>query len=146
MGERPHDLSTKFSTLVENLEKAWFFFRIYNFIYFVVGRAGSSLLHLDFSLVGASGGYALAVMLGLLAAVASPGVEHGLSGPWASAVARGLSSCAPGALELKSCAHRPSGSAACGIFLHQGWNLCLLHWILYHWVTFKRQNCIPSSH
>ena len=35
--------------------------------------------------------------------------------------------------------HRLSCSAACGIFLDQGLNLCLLHWqaVLYHWAAWE---------
>ena len=82
MGVRPHDLRTKFSTLVENLEKALilfvlFFFLTYTFICFIVGCAGSSLLHLDFSLVEASGGCSLVVVRGLLTVVVSLAVERG---------------------------------------------------------------------
>ena len=44
-----------------------------------------------FSLVVASGGYSLVVVLGLLIVVASLVAEHGLWGSWASAVgAQGL--------------------------------------------------------
>ena len=44
--------------------------------------------------------------------------------------AQGLSSCGSWALEnrLSSVAHGLSCSAACGIFLDQGLNLCPLHW------------------
>ena len=49
------------------------------FIYsFMFGCAGSSLLHLGFSLVVASEGYSLVVVCGLLIAMASLVVEHGL--------------------------------------------------------------------
>ena len=48
----------------------------------------------------------------LLVAVASLAVEHRLQGTQASVVV----------------AHVLSRSAACGIFLDQGWNLCPLHW------------------
>ena len=48
----------------------------------------------------------------LLVAVASLAVEHRLQGTQASVVV----------------AHVLSRSAACRIFLDQGWNLCPLHW------------------
>ena len=47
-------------------------------ITFVYDCTGSSLLCTGFSLVAASGGYSLAVVLGLLMAVASLAAEHGL--------------------------------------------------------------------
>ena len=59
-----------------------------------------------------NGGYSLAVVCGLLVVVASPVAEQGLQGVRASVVV----------------VHRLSCSAACGIFLDQGSNLCLLHW------------------
>ena len=66
---------------------------------------------LGFSLVAASRGYSLVPVHGLLIVMASLIVEHG-SSAWASVgVAHGL-----------SC------FAACGIFLEQGLNPCLLHW------------------
>ena len=44
----------------------------------IFGYAGSLLLHLDFSLVAAIRGYSPVVVLGLLTAMASLVVEHGL--------------------------------------------------------------------
>ena len=63
------------------------------------------------SLVAVGRGYSLAVMHRLLIAVASPAVEHGPSGSWASAVV----------------AHRLSGPTAHGIFPDQGLNQYPLH-------------------
>ena len=54
----------------------------------------------------------------LLAAVGSPGAEHGLQGAQASAVVRGLSSCGTQASLLHGMWN----------FLGQGSNPCLLHW------------------
>ena len=66
----------------------------------------------DFSPVAESRGYSPAAVHTLLIAVASL-VEHGPWGVWVSVgVAHGL-----------SC------STACGVFLGQGLNLCLLHWL-----------------
>ena len=67
---------------------------------------------LRLSLVVASGDYSPVAMYGLLLSVASLIVEHRLYGIWASVVA----------------ALRLSCSVTCGIFLHQGWNSCPLHW------------------
>ena len=75
--------------------------------------------------------------------MASLGAEHGLSGVQASvAEACGLGGCGSPALEhvlngcgspalehvLSSCGGRLSCSEACGIFLDQGLNSCLLHY------------------
>ena len=84
-------------------------------MYLIFGCAGSSLL-LGFSLVATllwCTGFSWWWLV-LLA-------EHGLSGTWASlAVTHGL-----------RC------STACGIFLDQGLNLCLLHW---------QADSLPLSH
>ena len=58
--------------------------------------------------------FALVVVHRLLIAVASLVVEHRLWGAQSSVVL----------------VHRSSCPAACGIFLAQGWNPCLLHWQL----------------
>ena len=58
-------------------------------------------------------------------------VEHGLQGTRLSVVVtRGLSGCSSHVLQPGSVVvvHGLSCSAACGIFLDQGLNLCLLHW------------------
>ena len=94
------------------------FFLILLFIY---GCAGSSLLLLGFSLVEASRGYLLSllVVLTLLTGVASLIVEHGLLGVRASIVAaRSPSSCGSWALghRLNSCGTRAS-------LLRGVWNL-----------------------
>ena len=88
-------------------------------------------------------GQSLDVVHGLLIVVASLGAEHGLSGVQASvAEACGLGGCGSPALEhvlngcgspalehvLSSCGGRLSCSEACGIFLDQGLNSCLLHY------------------
>ena len=57
-------------------------------------------------------GLYLAVVCGLLIAVASLVLEHRLSGGWASVVVAHVLSC----------------PAACGVFPDQGSNLCPLHW------------------
>ena len=67
--------------------------------------------YMSSSLVAARGGYSLVVVGRLLIVVASLVVERGLSGTGSTVVAHGL-----------SC------SVACGIFLDQGLNPCLLHW------------------
>ena len=76
-----------------------------------------------FSPVATSGGYSLVAVFGLLTQWLLL-LEHRLYGAWATlAVACGLGSCAWRALE-----HRLSYSKACGIFLDQGSNPCLLPW------------------
>ena len=80
------------------------------FTYFYVWCTGSSLLHVGFSLVEASGSYSLVVVYGHLFVVTSFVVEalgHGDS----VVVALGL-----------SCPE------ACGILSNQGSNRCPLHW------------------
>ena len=101
VGVRPHDLSTKFSTLVENLEQAWilFFFKyVISFVLLlaVLGLRCCTGTFLELKRVGA----ALAVVRGLLPAEVSPAVEHGcralgLRLSW-------LSSCVPRAPEHKT--------------------------------------------
>ena len=89
------------------------------------------------SSVAVSRGYSVAAVCGLLIAVASPLVEHGLQDARASVTAvHGLNSCGSRGLEprINSCAQGLRCSQACGILPDQGSNLCLLHWkqILYH--------------
>ena len=86
----------------------------------------------DISLVVVSGAGSLVAVHGLLTAEASLLEEHGLSGKRVSAVA------APGLQSTGSIAavHGLSCSA-CGIFLAQGLNLCLLHW---------QADSLPLSH
>ena len=57
--------------------------------FFNCGSAGSSLLHVGFSLVAVSGGYSLVSVCGLLIAAPSLVAEHGLQ-------ERGLSGCRVG--------------------------------------------------
>ena len=82
-----------------------FFFR------FIFVHAGSSLMREDFSPIAASGEYCPVAMRRLFIAAASLAVKQGL-------LHTGFSS---GGAWL-SC------SSACGIFLDQGSNFCLLHW------------------
>ena len=71
----------------------------------------------------------LDAMPGLLIVVASLVEEHRLKGTRASVVtARGLYICSSQALGSVVGAQELSCFAACGIFLDQGSNLCLLHW------------------
>ena len=80
---------------------------------FVSGCAGFLLL-MGFSLVAAHGGYSLVEVQVPLFAVASQGAQAGGD--------TSFSSCSPWMPEL-----RLSCSVACGVFLDQGLNLCLLH-------------------
>ena len=85
----------------------------------------------DFSLAVVSGGYSLAAVCRLLILVASLVAEHRLQGAWVSrAAAWGFSSYGFQALEhrLNSWGTWLSCSMACGIFLDQGLNPCLLQW------------------
>ena len=67
--------------------------KFYHFIYFIVGCAGSSLLHGLFPGCGERG-CSLGVVRGLLTAVAPLVAEHRLEGAQVSvAAARGLGSC-----------------------------------------------------
>ena len=93
---------------------------------------GSSLLH-GLSLVAASGSYFLPAVCRLLIAVASSVAEHRLWGVQASVVP------APGLQGTGSVVvvRRLSCSKACGIFLDQGSNLCLLPW---------QADSLPQSH
>ena len=76
-----------------------------------------------FSLVVENRGCSLVAVRGLLMVMASLVVEHGLKGAWTSVVmVPGLQSTGPIAM-----AHELSCSTACGIFLDQGLNLCLLY-------------------
>ena len=83
--------------------------------------------YMGFSLVATNGGYSLGAVLRLRTAVASLVVE------------RRLHSCGSQALEhtFSIEVHGLSCSAARGIFLDQGSNLCLLHW---------QVNSLPPSH
>ena len=75
-----------------------------------------------FSLVAENRGCSLVVVRGCLTAMAFL-VDHGLKGAWASVVmVPGLPS--TGSIAM---AHELSCSTACGIFLDQGLNPCLLH-------------------
>ena len=65
-----------------------------------------------FSLVAVGWGYSPVAVPGLLIVMASLVTEHALYHTWTSVVV----------------IHGPSCSAACGIFLDQGSNPCLLHW------------------
>ena len=94
-----------------------------------------------------------------LVAVASLVVEHSLESMWASVMQRmGLVVAVYRFLNTGSIAvHELSCSMACGIFLEQGWNPCLLNWqvdslLLSHqgspwWVSFYSKNTAfpPSS-
>ena len=83
------------------------------FIYLVLAVLGLPCCT-GFSLVSESRGYSRVAVIGLHIAVASLVVERRLSGVWASvAVAHGLSSCSPRALELRL--------NSCG---SQAWLLC----------------------
>ena len=85
---------------------------------------------MGFFLVAESGGYSPLVTLGLLVVV-SPVLEHRLWGAWASVIAaQGLSSYSFQALGTGSVVveHGLSCCEACGIFLDQGSNSCLLLW------------------
>ena len=88
-----------------------FFFNFIYFLFFIFGCAGSSLLHVGFSLVAATKGYS-----SLWCA--------GFSLRWLLL----LGAQALGTRVSVVVAHGLSCSAACGIFLDQGLNLCLLHW------------------
>ena len=95
---------------------------------------------LGFSLLTASGGCSLVAMRWFITAVVSPVAEHRFQGVWASVVAAcRLSSCGSWVLEhrLNNCGPWLSCSTACEIFLHQGSNLCLLHW---------QADSLPPSH
>ena len=77
------------------------------------------------------GDYSLVAVYRLLIEVASLIMGHRLQGVWALVVvACGLSGMAPRLQNTGSVvvAHRPSFSAACGIFPDQGSNPCQLHW------------------
>ena len=96
---------------------------LFCFLKLIFGCAGSSLLHRLLCSCGERGLLFIALHE-LLTEVAPFGVEHRLQGPWASAVA------APGLESTGSAVetHGLSCSSACGIFMDQGSNLCLLHW------------------
>ena len=92
-----------------------------------------------------------------LIAVASLVVELGLQGTRASVVVTcGLSTCMSQPLEhrFSSRGTQASCSAACGVFLSQGLNPCLLHWQadalpLSHWgsppLLFSHASCLNSG-
>ena len=109
------------------------------FFFFISGYAGSPLLH-GLSPVEEGGGYSLAAVLGFLTAAACLAAEHGLQCVQASAAVRqGLSSWVlwfqnRGSIVM---VHGLSYSAACGIFLPQVSNPCLLHW---------QEDSLPLSH
>ena len=65
---------------ISSLEKCLFrpFALFFFFFFLIFGCVGSSLLHVGFSLVAASGGHPPLRCAGLLIAVASLVVEHGL--------------------------------------------------------------------
>ena len=77
-----------------------------------------------FSLVLESRGYSLPAILRLLVAVASLVAEHGLWVTWASVVVVSRLQ-STGSIVV---AHGLSCPMACGLFLDQGSNPCLLHW------------------
>ena len=79
-------------------------------VFFIFGCVGSSLLFRLFSSCGAQG----------LLATCRVWAPHGC----------GFSRCSSRSLEhrLSSVAHKLGCSTACGIFLDQGSNSCLLHW------------------
>ena len=110
--------------------------------------AGSSLGCRLFASCGELG-LLFMVVHGLLIAVASLAVEHGLEGPQASLVAtHRLNNCSSWALEHVSSvavAHRPSCSIACGIFQAQGSNPRLLHWQV-DFVPLRHQWCLLLSY
>ena len=97
------------------------------FIQLFFGCAASSLPQGLFSSCG-EWRRLFVVLNRLLIAVASPVTGHGLWGPRASGVA------APGCWNTGSIvvAHGLGCAKACGIFLDQGSNLCLLHWLPSH--------------
>ena len=79
------------------------------------------------------GDFPVAVLCGLLIAVASLALEHGLQGTQVSVAA------APGLQKTGSVvvAHELSCSTACDILSDQGSNPCLLHWLV---------DSLPLSH
>ena len=79
---------------------------------FIFGCIGSSLLRVGFSLVVASGGYSSLRCAGFSLHWFLLLRSAGSRARWASVVL----------------VHGLSCSAACGIFLDQGSNLCPLHW------------------
>ena len=100
------------------------FIEDFSFYSLIFGCAGSSFL--CWLLCGCvEGGYSLVAVFKALTVVASLVAEPGLWGAWASAVA------AHGLLRAWAQSLWPCGlgcSVACGLFLDQGSNLCLLHW------------------
>ena len=94
------------------------FFLIYKKL-FISGSAGSSLLLGLFSTCS-EWGYSLVAVHGLLIALTSFFEEHRLQ--------------STGSIDV---VERLSCSKACGIFLDEGWNPCLLHW---------QADTLPLSH
>ena len=97
---------------------------IYYWLYWVFVTAQGLSLAVE------PGGYSLAAVHRFLMPIASLVPEHNLYDSQASVVVvHGLSNCGSWAPELRlsSCGHRFSCLTACGIFLDQGSNSCLLH-------------------
>ena len=105
------------------------FFSSFCFYLFIVGCAGSLLVH-RFSLVLASRGYSLVGVRASHCSGFSCCRAWALCGQTSIAVVCGLSSCDSWSLEhkLTIVAHGLSCSAACGIFRDWALNLRLLHW------------------
>ena len=82
-----------------------------------------------FSLDGASGDYSPVAVQELLIAVASLLLSVVGSRHVGSTVAAPGSSSTDSELYVHHCVHGLSCSMACGIFLDQGSNPCLLHWL-----------------
>ena len=109
-----------------------FFLNLFIILFYFLALLG---LHccVAFSLVAVSRGSSLVSVRELLIAVAALAAEHRLQGMWTSAVVTpGLWSTA-----LTVVTHRLSCCKACGNFLDQGSNQCLLHW---------KANSLPLSH
>ena len=102
-------------------------------MYFLFGCSGSLLLLYRLSLVAARGGCSLAAVHGLLVQLASLVAEDRLLGLQASAVVFPRLQSTGSTVVLR----RLSCSMACGIFLDQGLNPCLLHW---------QMHSLPLSH
>ena len=99
---------------------AYYYFKIIVCVYLFLAALGLHC-YVGSSVVAVSEGYSLAVVWKLLIGVASLAREHQLEGAPASVAA----------------AQRLSYSKACGIFLDQGLNSCLLHW---------QADSLPLSH
>ena len=100
-----------------------YFLLLKHFIYLSLAVLGVRCC-VGFSLVAASWGYFYVAVCGLLIVVASPVAEYSLQGIQDSIVVL------PGLQSTSSAVavHRLSCSVACGLFLDQGSNPCLLHW------------------